>query len=850
MTSNLAVSVSIGAALAGSFQQVLGGAGKQLNRLGRAVQQVDKQSKALIGFKENERDLSQAAQAFENAKNRVAALRDEMRGVEQPTAKMRQAIERARIEAEKARQAFEQKKQTLSTSRAELKRLGLSYRDIEGQQRRLGTSTESLRKRQEALQSAMAKSQAIKNHRADLRGQALDAIALGAALAAPVKAAVEFESVMADVRKVVNFDTPEQFNQMGRDIRRLSTELPISAAGIGQIIAAAGQSGVARDQLAGFAQDAARMSVAFDISAEQAGESMANWRAGMGLSQERVVALADSVNHLSNSMNAKAKDITEVITRIGPFAQAAGLAEKQTAGLSAALLSAGAAPEVISTAMGKLLGVLGRGEAATKTQSDAFAQLGMDVHQLASDMQHDAQGTIVSVFKALEQAAPEERNSLLMQIFGEEGVRAISPLMSQLGNLEKAFATATDEARSSGSMMREFQQRAATTENNLQLLRNKVNNLGISLGTVLLPGVNAVANGLGWAAGHMASFAEQFPTATKWVVGLTAGLIVGKVAILGAAYALTFISGAIYSIIGAGQVVASTFTLLKAGLIGTSTASLFASKALVVTRGALAAATKGTLWLTAATWSATKSLFGLAGGALKSASAGVVRLGAATLAASKTLLVFAGGALKAVALGIWAIGKALLMNPIGLIVGAIAGAAYLIYKYWEPIKSFFGDLWNGVLSTFNTAKDWLMNIDWGDVGRSIIGTLVDGILSVGLAPFNAVKSVLSNVRELLPFSDAKTGPLSDLTASGAAIPQTLAEGAQAGSSGLFDGLLSPASGSGSTGATTVTNHYSVTVHAAPGMNAEDLARAVEQQLTAREAAQARRQRGRLYDGVS
>ena len=29
------------------------------------------------------------------------------------------------------------------------------------------------------------------------------------------------------------------------------------------------------------------------------------------------------------------------------------------------------------------------------------------------------------------------------------------------------------------------------------------------------------------------------------------------------------------------------------------------------------------------------------------------------------------------------------MNPIGLVITAIAGAAYLIYRYWEPIKGFF-----------------------------------------------------------------------------------------------------------------------------------------------------------------
>lgn len=42
------------------------------------------------------------------------------------------------------------------------------------------------------------------------------------------------------------------------------------------------------------------------------------------------------------------------------------------------------------------------------------------------------------------------------------------------------------------------------------------------------------------------------------------------------------------------------------------------------------------------------------------------------------------------------IGRALLMNPIGLLITGIAVAAYLIYRYWGPIKSFFTRLWTGI----------------------------------------------------------------------------------------------------------------------------------------------------------
>lgn len=46
-------------------------------------------------------------------------------------------------------------------------------------------------------------------------------------------------------------------------------------------------------------------------------------------------------------------------------------------------------------------------------------------------------------------------------------------------------------------------------------------------------------------------------------------------------------------------------------------------------------------------------------------------------------------------------GRALLMNPIGLAIVAIAAAAFLIYKYWEPIKAFFTEIWAEVKAAFD-----------------------------------------------------------------------------------------------------------------------------------------------------
>jgi TP901 family phage tail tape measure protein len=53
------------------------------------------------------------------------------------------------------------------------------------------------------------------------------------------------------------------------------------------------------------------------------------------------------------------------------------------------------------------------------------------------------------------------------------------------------------------------------------------------------------------------------------------------------------------------------------------------------------------------------------------------------------------------------VGRIFLMNPIGLAVTAIAGAAYLIYENWEPIGAFFSDLWSGIQDAAAPVLDWI-----------------------------------------------------------------------------------------------------------------------------------------------
>ncbi|MFA7465474.1 MAG: phage tail tape measure protein, partial [Syntrophales bacterium] len=79
-------------------------------------------------------------------------------------------------------------------------------------------------------------------------------------------------------------------------------------------------------------------------------------------------------------------------------------------------------------------------------------------------------------------------------------------------------------------------------------------------------------------------------------------------------------------------------------------------------------------------------------------------------------------------------------------------------------------------------------------GRKIISTVVDGIISMASGPVDAVKAIFQRVREMLPFSDAREGPLSQLTLSGKRIMQTLEAGISSAAPGLRNAMAAGLAG--------------------------------------------------------
>lgn len=481
---------------------------------------------------------------YKAAKAEIKSLSAAYRESEERTKALGSDFEEAKNKAAKLKDTLANQQATLQGVRSSLSEAGISTKNF----------AESQRTAQEALEKTIAKEKEAIAHRermAGLRekrqgasdkfsaakGNFLEATLMAGAIAAPLieatHEAIQFESVMADVKKVVDFDTPEQFKAMSGDILKLSTELPMAAEGIAQIVAAGGQSGIAREDLLSFAESATKMGIAFDITADQAGDMMAKWRTAFKMNQEEVVALADKVNYLGNTTAASAPLISEVVTRIGPLGEVGGVASGEIAALGASIVGTGTSSEIAATGIKNLILGMSAGAGATKSQAAAFASLGMTAEDVASRMQVDAKGAIIDVMKAIQALDADKQAATLQDLFGKESIGAIAPLLGNLENLQENFDKVADATKYAGSMEQEYAARSQTTESQIQLAKNTLDAVAVTIGSALLPAVGQVFASIAPVLTSIAEWASRNEELVVIIAGVAAGIAALIVTIAG-----------------------------------------------------------------------------------------------------------------------------------------------------------------------------------------------------------------------------------------------------------------------------------------------------------------------------
>ena len=478
----------------------------------------------------------------------VKKLTREKNKAEQQRKKETAGLKTATAAHGKLTDSFKKQSTELGGLRNKLKDAGINLKALNAEELRLAKHTKTANRALEQQQAKLKKIQKLesriagrKAQRGELMGQAVGVAVKMAPMMMAGKQAMDYEATFADVKKVVNFKDDAEADGYKAQMLQKAGDLGMSQEGLAQIVTAAGQSGIEKDQLIQFAESATKMSTAWDVSAEEAGATLATWRASMGLNQETALDLADATNYLSNNMNAKAADIANVMVRQGSTAMGSGMSANEVAALSATLIAGGAQSETAATALKNISGRLTAGYAATGAQQTAFDKIGFDAEELAVSMQEDAQGTIVSVMRALQEVDASERGAVISQIFGEEVKGAVSKLVLTIDDpkngLLASFARVANATDRTGSVNEEFANKEKTRAHQLAKLKSKFSAMMISIGDRLLPVLDAVLPPLMTVVDGIASFATNNEVLTTGILGvvgafglLSAGMIAFKLA--------------------------------------------------------------------------------------------------------------------------------------------------------------------------------------------------------------------------------------------------------------------------------------------------------------------------------
>lgn len=517
------------------------------------------------------KELSLQTKGYESAvassQSKLQNLEAQMRATEHPSKALRTAIKEARKEVKlntanlnehqqqlsKTQAAYDKSrhevsqltkhydvqrtklhglKSKLNESGIQAHKFGEAQRQIKRDITAANAALDKQKAKLKSVQAASAKIESNKMARSELGGEALDLAMKGAVLAVPIKFAVDFESAFADVKKAVNDASDEELEVMKKRIVIEAPKLGVTQEGLSAIIAEGARNGIAKDELFNFAESAAKMSVAFDMTADEAGASMMKWRTTMNLSQDQAVNLANAVNYVGDNMATTAKDITEVLVRQGAVITNAGLDEVQAASLSAAVLSGSASTEIAATATKNLLLSLTAGDSASGGQKDALMTLGFDPADLARDMQENAPKTVEQVLLAIKDQDADVQTALMKNLFGSESIGSIAPLLQNLDNFRKAFKLVEKDTNFAGSMQKEFDVQSATAMRKISAFTASITGLFTVLGESMLPVVGDVLDTVTPAVTWLTEAAQSAPGATAALMAIPAALVAVKGAAL------------------------------------------------------------------------------------------------------------------------------------------------------------------------------------------------------------------------------------------------------------------------------------------------------------------------------
>lgn len=398
-----------------------------------------------------------------------------------------------------------------------------------------------------------------------------------------IKAAKDFESSFAGIRKTVDgvVSSSGQLTEFGRrlqgEFRALAKEIPISVNELNKIGESAGQLGIRKENILEFTRTIAAMGVSTNLSTDQAAEGMARFANVTQMPQENIERLGSTIVDLGNNLAATESEILEFGLRIAGAGEIVGLTEAQILGIAGAFSSVGVEAEAGGTAVQKAL--LAMNSAVVAGNAGGFgAAIGMSGAGFSQLFNTDP-GEAFARFVEGVGAAGKQGETILRGV-GIDDARQIRAFLSMAAAgdvLRDSLTRAGDAWKNNTALAFEAQQRYQTFESRLQLFKNQVNDVAITIGTRLIDALLRMEPAITGALNRFADLVDWFSRLPRGVQDATFAFGAFVAAVGPIAFVIGALSSAMSSAIGLfrvlGPVVSSALSAAT-GVVTTSAATV------------------------------------------------------------------------------------------------------------------------------------------------------------------------------------------------------------------------------------------------------------------------------------
>lgn len=548
--------------------------------------------------------------------------------------------------------------------------------------------------------------------RTEFKNTALGLMGIGFAASVPIKAFADAEDASTQLKVSMMDATGKvapEFEKINQLATKLGARLPGSNADFQLMMANLVQQGISfKSILGGTGEAAGNLAVLLKMPFDEAAIFAAKMQDATQTAEKDMLSLMDTIQRTAYL----GVDPTNML---GGFAKlGAGMKMIKQAGLEG---SKAMAPLLVMADQSGMTDLSSAGNALTKNFKAMLDQTKINKALKGTELKldfSDGKGEFAgldNMFKQLDKLksmSTQQRNGVISGIFGNdaENMQILNILIEKN---KKGYDETVEKMNRQANLQTRINEQLGTLKNVWEQAQGAMTNVMVDLVSAIAPDLKAFVNRISTIAEKISAWAKANPELVRTIAKIAMQLLMFKVAMLGVRYTTNLFFGAIIGVIAGITKLAILMFVIRtvAGKLGIGLPSRF------------------------------------------TLIAKTIQL------VSRAFTFLASRAIPLLLTGLRAMSIALLSNPFTLIISAIALVAFMIYKYWSPIKAFFKGFWDGLKiglaplmdslrTAFNNLKTTLAPLQ--PVWDALIGAwnIFKDVLGEILSPMQASNEELKN----------------------------------------------------------------------------------------------------------